>query len=567
MIRQTEVDGVPTIIAPTPGPMRAGLAFRVGRADETLARGGITHLVEHLALHRHGLTDYHFNGATGAVVTHFYTRGSEDDVVSFLTGVCEGLTDLPLERLETEKQILRTEENSRTPGVTEQLPLWRYGARGFGLLSYPEWGLSELTPDDVKGWVDTWFTRENAVLWIAGEDVPGGLRLRLPGGVRRPLPAPSSALPVAPAYFHGPDNVVVFDAVVGRRTAASLFTGVLERELFRALRQEGGFSYTVGTSYDPRGDGFATITAVADALPEKQGATLGGFIDVLAKLRVGRLEQADLNAARTKAEEPLSHPEAAAAGLPSYAVNLLTGYPNKTHDELRAELHAVDLQDLHEVAVEAMGSALLMVPERHSADWAGFTAAPTSSEQAVHGQGYRSLEDDRVSLVVGAEGVSIVTPHAPATVRFDRCAANLAWPDGGRRLIGDDGITVRIEPTLYAVAPAALAAIDAAVPAAVTVPMPARRPEAVPRPTPQSAAQPAKGRRLEQALMIVLLVLAGIVACLAGLTTAGVASDAETSSDGVTWALVGFVWFFAALLALPAALIARHRRQRAAGTR
>ena len=55
--------------------MHAGLIFRVGRADETLARPGITHLLEHLALHRHGLADYHYNGATGRAITHFHIAG------------------------------------------------------------------------------------------------------------------------------------------------------------------------------------------------------------------------------------------------------------------------------------------------------------------------------------------------------------------------------------------------------------------------------------------------------------------------------------------------------------
>src|SRR3954451_114555 len=127
--------------------------FRVGRADETLSRSGVTHLVEHLALFGHSLADYHHNGATGAVVTHFHMSGSESDVVAFLTGVCAALmTDLPIARLETEKEILRTEEHNRRPGANHAMPLWRSGAVGYGLVSYPEWGLHELGADDVQEW-------------------------------------------------------------------------------------------------------------------------------------------------------------------------------------------------------------------------------------------------------------------------------------------------------------------------------------------------------------------------------------------------------------------------------
>src|SRR5690606_21554176 len=93
MIVQTVIDGIPALIAPGPGPARGGITFRVGRADETLARAGITHLVEHLALHRLGLTDYHYNGTTGATVTHFSSQGSAETIADYLTSVCAALHD------------------------------------------------------------------------------------------------------------------------------------------------------------------------------------------------------------------------------------------------------------------------------------------------------------------------------------------------------------------------------------------------------------------------------------------------------------------------------------------
>ena len=146
-IQHAEIDGVPALFARHSGPMQAGLVFRVGVADETFGRAGITHLVEHLALHRHGLTDYHFNGATKAAFTHFHVQGNEQEVVAYLHSVCASLANLPMERLETEKEILRTEEAGRE---SSQIPLWRYGARGYGLASYPEFGVAQLRSDDLR---------------------------------------------------------------------------------------------------------------------------------------------------------------------------------------------------------------------------------------------------------------------------------------------------------------------------------------------------------------------------------------------------------------------------------
>ena len=302
--------------------------------------------------------------------------------------MCASLADLPMERLETEKEILRTEESRRDVG---QLALWRYGAQGYGLVSYPEWGVRGLGPDAVGHWARTWFTQGNAVLWIAGEHLPAGLTLKLPAGPRRPLPAATSALPVTPAYFSDGKGGVLLDAVVTDTTAARLYAGVLERELSRALRQEGGYSYTAATDYASRRDGFGLVTAFADALPAKQDAVLGGFLDVLAALQVGRIGKADLDAVRTRADGSLTAADAAVRRLPGAAEDLLAGRPLRDLDELRSQLWAVTPGHVHAVALEAAGTALMQVPAGHTADWAGYTAAPTESTYAVTGRRFDSV--------------------------------------------------------------------------------------------------------------------------------------------------------------------------------
>ncbi|NYV77315.1 pitrilysin family protein, partial [Streptomyces sp. UH6] len=479
----TTTQGIPTLFAPRAGnEITAGLFFRVGCADETLATAGITHLVEHLALHRIGLSDAHHNGATANVFTLFHVTGTETEVVAHLNSVCASLRDLPLERLETEKEILRTEAAGRSRGVNQQLPLWRYGAQGYGLSSYSELGTWRLTPDEVRWWAQTRFTRDNAVLWITGDHVPDGLDLTLPAGRRIPAPEPSSALPQTPAYIGGDDGQVVLDAVVRRSTAASVFSDVLGRALFRELRQEGGYSYAVDADYSPRDAGWATVTAFADALPQKQDAVTGAFVDVLARLRAGRIEPAELESAKAKALKSLDGPDVAARALPSWALNLLMGHEILTPDQHREQIAAVTVEDVRDVAREAWSTALVQVPGRDLA-WAGCASAPQFSEAAVAGTRHPSLEDDRVTLVIGAEGVSLTMPDGPVTVRFDRCVAMAARPDGARVLTGPDGFRVEVEPTLFkGVTPERIAAIDAAVPTGAVVRLPPR--EDVPRPRP-----------------------------------------------------------------------------------
>jgi predicted Zn-dependent peptidase len=563
----TEVDGIPTLFAYAPGPMRAGLVFRVGTADETLARAGVTHLVEHLALYRHGLADYHYNGATKAAFTHFHVEGAEHEIVAYLHGVCASLADLPMERLETEKEILRTEESRREPG---QLPLWRYGAQGYGLVSYPEWGVPGLRPEDVRHWTQTWFTGGNAVLWIAGERFPAGLTLKLPPGARHPLPVVTSALPTTPAHFSDGQGGVLLDAVVTDTAAARLYAGVLERELTRALRQEDGNSYTAATDYTSRRDGYALLTAFADSLPAKQDAVLGGFVDVLAALQVGRVAQADLDAVRTRADAGLTAADAAVRRLPGAAEDLLVGRPPRGLDELRHELWSVTPGHLHAVALEAAGTALLQVPSGHGASWAGYAEAPTRSTYAVTGRRFEAVAKDGAALVVGDDGVSVTVrgrdgSDLAVTVPYRSCAAVLSWPDGGRRLIGTDGLAVTVEPGLFGVDAHTMATLDAAVPPHARVQLPPRqsapRAEApAPAPAAENGAAPARRTGGQTAALVVLFVLGGLFAFLALAMTAFGGGD-PASSTGEWLGLAGFLWAVTGLLLWPAVRILRRTRR------
>ncbi|MCL6667617.1 M16 family metallopeptidase [Streptomyces panaciradicis] len=493
LVGHTTVDGIPALFAPRPGPLTAGLLFRVGRADETLPTTGVTHLVEHLALHRLGLSDLHYNGATADAYTLFHVTGDEDEVVTYLNGVRAALRDLPLERLETEKEILRTEAGSRGNGPLSQMPLWRYGAQGYGLASYDELGTRSLTADQVRHWAETRFTRDNAVLWLTGDRLPEGLDLTLPAGRRFPAPAATDALPVTPAYIRGDDGHVVFTSVVRRSTAAAVFAEVLGRALFKDLRQQGGYSYSAEADYTPRDADFATLTAYADALPQKQDAALGGFVDVFARLRAGRVEQAELDSARGKLRRRYEVPDLGAALLPSYAHSLLLGHRLLTPERHRAELEAVTVEDLCEVARAAWDGGLLQVPTR-GAEWAGPTPAPQYSETGVSGTLHPSLDDDDVTLVIGDTGVTLSLPAGLVTVRYDACAAMTTRPDGARYLTGLDGFRVAVEPTLYGdVTPERIAVLDAAVPDEAVVPLPARREEEIPRPRERRATAPAAG--------------------------------------------------------------------------
>jgi hypothetical protein len=198
-------------------------------------------------------------------------------------------------------------------------------------------------------------------------------------------------------------------------------------------------------------------------------------------MRRGDLDPRSVAAVRTKALENLNHPEIEATRLPGHALNLLTGQRHLPVDELRAELAAVTAEQVHAVAAEAAASTLLQTPRGTGAVPAGFAAAPTSSPAEAAGRRYAPREAVAARLVIGPDAVGITRPGSRITVRYRDCAALLAWPDGARRLIGYDGVTLHLEPALWTVPEAALAAVDAAVAADRHILMPPRDPDAVPR--------------------------------------------------------------------------------------
>ncbi|MFD0905134.1 hypothetical protein [Actinomadura sediminis] len=489
---RTEIDGVPVFWSeggPGDDEYRAALVFRVGRADETLARGGLTHLVEHLALHAVGEADYHCNGAVDTNTTMFVTHGEAAKVAAFLTSLCDSLRELPLGRLEAEKQILRTEAESRDPGLAGQMLLWRYGAATYGLPAYEEHGLADHAPEDVQAWAAHWFTGRNAALALVGGPPPDGLALRLPEGERRPVPAPTCALPHTPAYFTANVKGVALSSVVPRTTAGTLYAGVLGRRLHRVLRRDGALSYTTDVDYTPRDGENAQITAFADGLAEVRPELAERFLAELGRMAAEPVDADELAEIVTMARTRASSDEGRAARTVAHCVDTLMGRRTPTVEEYLAELDATKPQDLQETGRAVLDGALLMLPHGQEPGDARFRPAPTASTVAVDGRVHVRPDEPRVSLIVGPEGVTSLTGPELCTVRHDACAAVLAWPDGLRVLIGTDGLTVAVEPSLWADGVGIVAEIDRHAPAGAVVRMPARPAESVPE-RPEAAPEP-----------------------------------------------------------------------------
>ncbi len=474
MIRLTDIDGVPVLLAPRHGPTRAGLTFRVGQADETLASHGITHLTEHLALYRHGSSSLHFNGATTATATHFVVEGAPDELVRYFAGVCSSLRDLPVERLDTEKNVIRSEAASRARGPLDQLGLWRHGARDYGLPSFPQLGLDRLSSADLAAWSARWFTRQNAVFWMVGDEVPAGLRLDLPDGERMPLPAASSTLPDSPSYFCGPARVIGAEMYAERGTAATVYARLLQRQLFRCLRHEMGVSYVVATQYVQQSATTAQILALVDVVADRANEAVERFVAVLRGIEQDAADADDFAALVATYREQLSQPGAQGDRLPVAAFDLLVNRDPVPVEALIEALGALTPNAIRDIACQARQSSLLMVPPNQILQRAGYEPAPTTSRFAVTGRTFPSRIDRTSQLVIGKDGVSQVNKDSKATVLYRECVAMLAYPDGARCLVGADAIQVQIEPTLHRIDSATIQELDSQLNADIIVVPPAR---------------------------------------------------------------------------------------------
>lgn len=480
-----EADGVPVLLAPREGNTGGGIIFRVGSAHETLAVSGITHLIEHLALREQVLSEAHLNGQTHADITLFHVTGSATDVVTYLNDVCSALRDLPLELIDTEKDILRSEAAERHLGFGARLRISRHGARGFGLAGYGERGLDRITSGEVLDWASTWFTRENAVAWVTADSLPEGLDLRLPTGERMSAPVLTDVLQTSPAYLTGLQDGVALDTVVPRGSAAHLTSRVLREVLHRELRGSADIASTLDVDNDFLDAQYSRLSVAVQGTEGRQSAAAGGLADALSGLRF-HVTDDDLAAARAGAVEELIEAAAVSAAdlLPGLAYRTVTGRPLDGPERMREQVEGVTVDEVRAVAREAWGNALWFGPV--DMDWAGIAPAANRSEQRAVGRTFQRIDAPDVSLVLAADGVGTVTPDGAATIRFEDCVLLESVPDGARVLTGVDGFRIVIEPTLHQGLDAETAAahVDPRVPANVVVHLPAREPDDIPVPQP-----------------------------------------------------------------------------------
>ncbi|MGC4867454.1 hypothetical protein ACLQ3B_18720 [Micromonospora sp. DT53] len=188
-MRREEIDGVAVIQRNVPGTLAASLTFSCGARDEEIDSIGLTHLVQHLV----GWTEDHIaeNHQDNSWMndTSFLAGGPPDQVVRHFATICSAISNLPPEDLSDavagldadSRYVSNIEEGLRDPWGA--LLSRRFGPSGHGLSRWPAVDYKLFTADEVRRYVERFFTSGNAVLTVTGEP-PEAMRLPLPTGPR-----------------------------------------------------------------------------------------------------------------------------------------------------------------------------------------------------------------------------------------------------------------------------------------------------------------------------------------------------------------------------------------------
>ncbi len=479
-IHRVNVDGVPVFWIDVPGPRVGVLMFGVGRAHERAATGGISHLVEHLALAPLTQQEYGHNGFVADNRTVLHASGTEDELADFFRSVTTSIGNLPLDRLGMERRILRQEAKDRSPSIAGMLLWYRFGNRGHGQLGVEELGLGWLGAEPVAAWARTWFTRENAAMWFSGPP-PANLALSLPAG-KPDITVPRDPIPTLafPAHLAWSSPRVSLSYLTKRSTAAVVTLDSIARRAREVLRFERGLVYDVHTDYERLDADTAHCTLSADCAPDQTTIVRDELLRALDDIARDGVTADEIRRAARTFHDGLQAPQARLGYLDGTTYDHIIGGRMETLDELTAEYAALEGQTAAEQLRGSLDTALLCVPGDTPGDgrWSLYGGWSTD---VVEGRTFQTpgrrvggvrlpTRKAEQTLTVGPDGVTWRSDEGhPLTVRYDECVAYRHWEGDVRELWGADGFRVRLLPNEWHAGAEAVRIVDAAIPQEVVV--------------------------------------------------------------------------------------------------
>lgn len=471
-----EVDGVPAVWADVPGPLRAGLLFRVGEADERLIEHGVTHLVEHAAIRAAG-REHSLGGTVGLLETHFDLWGGEERVVAGLSALCGALSALPRDGLDVERRVLAAEA-AATGGPAELLLLLeRCGARGAGVAGLDVFGLRSLDDEGVLAWAARWFVRGNAALWLSGPP-PSGLRLDLPDGGRAAIPE-AQPLPGLglPGWAEGPPGGVAVGALADSAgdPLAMLVATALERRAYETLRATLGVSYSVVGRATPVASGTRHIVVAADCRDEHAPGTCEALLAAWRDVAGGAAIEEAHDEVLRDGRHALAEPEGMRAVLERNASRLLEGQAVVPPADMLERVSAAGFDDVAATAAALRDELIALVPGGvgraiYLPPLTRPARGPLTGRRFKQRRAPHHVDSPR-AIVVGEEGVTAEGDDDTATILFKDAVAAVERFGGALDLISADGLVVAVDPSDISEGDVAVRTVRNALPAEAIVPL------------------------------------------------------------------------------------------------
>lgn len=463
------------------------LIFRGGRADESLATSGWFHLLEHHALHGARPPHLHVNGSVDLLHTQFDFEGAPADVAGEVRTVLERLQGIDGDTLDHELRVLEAEGREREVGPEAESLVWRYGARGPGLVGFPEWGLSRADPARLTTLASQVFNRRNCALAIYGP-VPDAIGLEaLPEG--EPMvgddlwPLPASG----PFSFASSYQTITVTSLLERSEAAATFSDLLHRRVTERFRHTDGIVYAPHPLYR-RLNKQAVSGVTVEVAGGAGGAVLEGLPQVIAELAENGPSSKELDGYRIAARQRAGEPPTLLARAWENARAVTLGQRPRTAAQTLFRYVGLTREDIRRQAELSAGSLIYGVPGQTAIKDLPAPLHPGPDEPSIRPRAtiYRPrqgvLDDDsqRIRILL-ADGV-LQRESAATRVSYlrDDLAGVLAWPDGARRLIRTDGYSALIEPSQWRAGSRLIAELDSWVPGDVVLPRPERAPADIP---------------------------------------------------------------------------------------
>lgn len=475
---------VPEVRVTAPGTTSGYLVFGTGRLDESFARGGVVHLVEHLVMRRLGPLDIEANATTAPHHLSFEAHGTPAVVEEFLGRVVAAIADLGTltdEEVLAEKRVIDHEMRSWSPHPSLYAIRERLGVRGEALGAVDPPGRCFLTTAEVVDHARRHLVRENAVLVIVGE-APEGIDLKaLPAATTtRPDRGTLALLPlVTPGFVRRPGAPVSI-SVLGSRADPrhTVAVNVLDVLLHERVRTEEQLAYLAEVDTQDLDHDLSQVTFVCDAVEDGAAVAALTVVRLLRRIAAEGLPDGILERGRHRALALLDHPGWVAARAHEDAARTLLGRLVVPLDQERAQVLATSGDDVRAWLADALPSLLAVLPDesdpRLEAELRsmGLVLAdpppPPLTGPSFRPKPFRGTPS-RFRLVIDEHAIGVVGPELSVVVP-DEDLVGVEDTAEGFLVVGVDGTTIPVAVGDWWGARVPLTAYLARVPAGLRIP-------------------------------------------------------------------------------------------------